>query len=43
MIAAQAPGVPWVWDKTRSVGGEGRQMVQNGYCTAPDFDYISLK
>jgi len=43
MIAAQAPGVPWVWDKSATVSAKNVQMVQNGYWAGPDFDYISLK
>jgi peptide/nickel transport system substrate-binding protein len=43
MIAAQAPGVPWVWDKSAAISSKDVQLVQNGYWAGVDFNYTSLK
>jgi len=43
MIAEQAPAIPWIWDKTASVGSKDVNQVVNGYDTAHDLSYTSLK
>jgi peptide/nickel transport system substrate-binding protein len=43
MIAAQAPAIPWIWDKTASVGSKDVAQVVNGYDTAHDLSFTSLK
>ena len=44
MIAEQAPAIPYIWDKTALVALQGRRRcVANGYYTAHDLSYTSLK
>jgi peptide/nickel transport system substrate-binding protein len=43
MIAEQAPAIPWIWDKTASVASKDVNQVVNGYYTAHDLNYTSLK
>jgi peptide/nickel transport system substrate-binding protein len=43
MIAEQAPAIPWIWDKTASVGSKDVNQVVNGYYTTHDLNYTSLK
>jgi peptide/nickel transport system substrate-binding protein len=43
MIAEQAPAIPWIWDKTASVGSQDVNQVVNGYDTAHDLSFTSLK
>jgi peptide/nickel transport system substrate-binding protein len=43
MIAAQAPAIPWIWDKTASVGSKNVNQVVNGYYTTHDLSFTSVK
>jgi hypothetical protein len=43
MIAEQAPAVPWIWDKTASVASTDVSQVVNGYYTAHDLSFTSMK
>ena len=43
MIAAQAPAIPWIWDKTALVASKDVNAVANGYYTTHDLNYTSLK
>jgi peptide/nickel transport system substrate-binding protein len=43
MIAEQAPGIPWIWDKTALVQSKDVQGVANGYYTTHDLNFTSLK
>jgi peptide/nickel transport system substrate-binding protein len=43
MIAEQAPAIPWIWDKTASVGSKDVNQIVNGYDTAHDLSFTSLK
>jgi peptide/nickel transport system substrate-binding protein len=43
MIAEQAPAIPWIWDKTASVGSKNVNQVVNGYYTAHDLTFTSIK
>ena len=43
MIAEQAPAIPWIWDKTASVGSKDVAQVVNGYDTAHDLSFTSLR
>jgi peptide/nickel transport system substrate-binding protein len=43
MIAADAASIPWIWDKTALVESKDVQGVGNGYDTAWDLSYTSLK
>ena len=43
MIAEQAPAIPWIWDKTASVGSANVNQVVNGYYTAHDLSFSSIK
>jgi peptide/nickel transport system substrate-binding protein len=43
MIAEQAPAIPWIWDKTASVGSANVNQVVNGYDTAHDLNFTSIK
>jgi peptide/nickel transport system substrate-binding protein len=43
MIAEQAPAIPWIWDKTASVGSKDVNQVVNGYYTTHDISFTSLK
>jgi peptide/nickel transport system substrate-binding protein len=43
MIAEQAPAVPYSWDKSVNLGSKDVQVVANGYYTATDLSYTTLK
>jgi peptide/nickel transport system substrate-binding protein len=43
MIAEQAPAIPWIWDKTASVGSENVNQVVSTYYTTHDLNFTSLK
>jgi peptide/nickel transport system substrate-binding protein len=43
MIAEQAPAIPWIWDKTASVGSKDVAQVVNGYNTTHDLNFTSLR
>ena len=43
MIAEQAPAIPWIWDKTASVGSKDVAQVVNGSDTAHDLSFTSLR
>jgi peptide/nickel transport system substrate-binding protein len=43
MIAEQAPGIPWIWDKTALVQSKDVNGVANGYYTTHDLSYTSIK
>ncbi len=43
MIAEQAPTIPYIWDKTASVGSKDVVQVVNGYYTTHDLNYSSIK
>jgi peptide/nickel transport system substrate-binding protein len=43
MIAEQAPAIPWIWDKTAQVVSNDVVGVANGYYTAMDLNFSSLK
>jgi peptide/nickel transport system substrate-binding protein len=43
MIAEQAPAIPWIWDKTASVGSKNVNQVVNGYYTTHDLSFTSIK
>jgi peptide/nickel transport system substrate-binding protein len=43
MIAEQAPGIPYIWDKSAQVGSKDVQLVVNGYDTSLDLSFTSLK
>jgi peptide/nickel transport system substrate-binding protein len=43
MIVEQAPAIPWIWDKTASVGSKDVVQVVNGYYTTHDLSFSSLK
>jgi peptide/nickel transport system substrate-binding protein len=43
MITEQAPGVPYIWDKSATVAATDVQLVQNGYWSGTDPSYTSLK
>ena len=43
MIAEQAPALPYIWDKSASVGSKNVVQVINTYSTAHDLSYTSLK
>jgi len=42
-IAEQAPGIPWIWDKTALVQSKDVNGVANGYYTTHDLSYTSIK
>jgi peptide/nickel transport system substrate-binding protein len=42
-IAEQAPALPWIWDKTASVGSKDVNQVVNGYYTTHDLSFTSIK
>jgi peptide/nickel transport system substrate-binding protein len=42
-IAEQAPAIPYIWDKSATVGAKNVQLVVSGYSTAPDLNFTSLK
>jgi peptide/nickel transport system substrate-binding protein len=43
MIAEQAPGIPYIWDKSAQVGSKNVQLAVNGYYTGLDMSFTSLK
>jgi peptide/nickel transport system substrate-binding protein len=43
MIAEQAPAIPWIWDKTASVGSANVNQAINGYYTTHDLSFSSIK
>jgi len=43
MIAEQAAAVPWIWDKTALVNSKDVNAVGNGYDTAHDLSFTSVK
>jgi peptide/nickel transport system substrate-binding protein len=43
MIAEQAPALPYIWDKSASVGSKDVVQVINTYSTTHDLSYTSLK
>jgi peptide/nickel transport system substrate-binding protein len=43
MIAEQAPAIPWIWDKTASVGSSNVNQAINGYYTTHDLSFTSIK
>jgi peptide/nickel transport system substrate-binding protein len=43
MIAEQAPALPWIWDKTASVGSKDVVQVVSTYYTTHDLNYTSVK
>jgi peptide/nickel transport system substrate-binding protein len=42
-IAEQAPAIPWIWDKTASVGSKDVNQAVNGYYTTHDLSFTSIK
>jgi peptide/nickel transport system substrate-binding protein len=42
-IAAQAPAIPWIWDKTAMVNSSNVVAVSNDYTTTHDLNYTSVK
>jgi peptide/nickel transport system substrate-binding protein len=42
-IAEQAPGIPWIWDKTALVQSANVVGVANGYYTTHDLSFSSIK
>jgi peptide/nickel transport system substrate-binding protein len=42
-IAEQAPGIPYIWDKSAQVGSKNVQLAVNGYYTGLDMSFTSLK
>jgi hypothetical protein len=43
MIIAQAPAIPWIWDKTALIASKDVKQVPNGYITLQDLSFSSLK
>jgi peptide/nickel transport system substrate-binding protein len=43
MIAEQAPAIPWIWDKTASVGSKDVVQVVSTYYTTHDLNFTSVK
>jgi peptide/nickel transport system substrate-binding protein len=43
MIAEQAPGIPWIWDRTALVQSKNVVGVANGYFTTHDLSFTSVK
>jgi peptide/nickel transport system substrate-binding protein len=43
MIAEQAPAIPYIWDKTASVGSKDVNQAVNGYYTTHDLNFTSIK
>jgi peptide/nickel transport system substrate-binding protein len=41
-IAAQAPAIPWIWDKSVGVFSKNVVGVMNTYTTCPDLNYSSI-
>jgi len=42
-IAAQAPAIPWMWDKTALVNSKDVNAVSDGYSTTHSLSFTSLK
>jgi peptide/nickel transport system substrate-binding protein len=42
-IAEQAPAIPWIWDKTASVGSKDVNQAVNGYYTTHDLSFTSIR
>jgi peptide/nickel transport system substrate-binding protein len=42
-IAEQAPGIPYIWDKSAQVASKDVQLAVNGYYTGLDMSFTSLK
>jgi peptide/nickel transport system substrate-binding protein len=42
-IAAQAPAIPWIWDKTALVASKDVNLVADGYNAAQDLNFTSMK
>ena len=42
-IIAQAPAIPYIWDKTALLGAKNVRLVPNTYNTLPDLNFSSLK
>jgi len=43
MIIADAPAIPYIWDKTITLASKDVNQVDNGYYTTQDLSYTSLK
>ena len=43
MIIAQAPAIPYIWDKTALIASKDINLVPNPYTTVQDFNFSSLK
>jgi peptide/nickel transport system substrate-binding protein len=43
MIIADAPAIPFIWDKTITLASKDVNQVDNGYFTTQDLSYTSLK
>jgi peptide/nickel transport system substrate-binding protein len=43
MIIAQAPAIPYIWDKTITLASKDVNQVDNGYFTTQDLSFTSLK
>jgi peptide/nickel transport system substrate-binding protein len=43
MVAEQAPAIPYIWDKTASVGSKDVVQVINTYNTTHDLSFTSIK
>jgi peptide/nickel transport system substrate-binding protein len=43
MIAADAPGIPYIWDKTTVAASKNLNQVTNGYYTTQDLNFTSVK
>ena len=43
MITAQAPGIPYIWDKSYGLESPDVQGVMSSYSTTWDLSYTSLK
>ena len=43
MIAADAPGIPYIWDKTVVASSSNINQVTNGYYTTQDLNFTSVK
>ena len=43
MIIADAPAIPYIWDKTIMLASKDVSQVGNGYYTTQDLNFTSLK
>jgi len=43
MIVADAPAIPYIWDKTITLASKDVNQVDNGYYTTQDLNFTSLK